>query len=81
MNAGASPAGQAFALRNCDAFFTSLSGAGIMNAEGYAAVAEVDLIELTAENVARIKAEAQVHGRDIGLHAGASDLPSDSEGS
>jgi alkanesulfonate monooxygenase SsuD/methylene tetrahydromethanopterin reductase-like flavin-dependent oxidoreductase (luciferase family) len=70
MNAGGSPAGRAFALRNCDAFFTSLSSARIMKAEqgGYAASSDVDLIELTAQNVAGIKAEAQAQGREIEVY-------------
>jgi dimethylsulfone monooxygenase len=70
MNAGASSAGQTFALRNCDAFFTSLSSARIMNAEpgGHAASSDVDLIELTAQNVAGIKAEAQAQGREIEVY-------------
>ena len=70
MNAGASPAGRAFAIRNCDAFFTSLSSARIMKAEpgGYAASSDVDLIELTAQNVAGIKAEAQAQGREIEVY-------------
>jgi len=70
MNAGASPAGRAFALRNCDAFFTSLSSARIMKAEqgGYAASSDIDLIELTAQNVAGIKAEAQAQGREIEVY-------------
>jgi alkanesulfonate monooxygenase SsuD/methylene tetrahydromethanopterin reductase-like flavin-dependent oxidoreductase (luciferase family) len=71
MNAAASPAGRAFALRNCDAFFTSLSSARIMKAEqgGYAASSDVDLIELTAQNVAGIKAEAQAQGREIEVYS------------
>jgi alkanesulfonate monooxygenase SsuD/methylene tetrahydromethanopterin reductase-like flavin-dependent oxidoreductase (luciferase family) len=70
MNAGASPAGRAFALRNCDAFFTSLSSARIMKAEpgGYAASSDIDLIELTAQNVAGIKADAQAQGREIEVY-------------
>lgn len=70
MNAGASGAGQAFALRNCDAFFTSMSSARIMKKDdpgGYAASsAEADLIELTAKKVEQIKADArQNYGRAI----------------
>jgi dimethylsulfone monooxygenase len=70
MNAGASPAGRAFALRNCDAFFTSLSSARIMKAgpSGYAASSDIDLIELTAQNVAGIKAEAQAQRREIEVY-------------
>lgn len=70
MNAGASPAGQAFALRNCDAFFTSLSGARIVNADpgGYGASSDVDLITLTAQKVADIKAQARASGREIEVY-------------
>lgn len=53
MNAGASPQGRAFALRHCDAFFTS--------------AARVSLAE-TAQQVQAIKAEATCYGRDIDVY-------------
>jgi alkanesulfonate monooxygenase SsuD/methylene tetrahydromethanopterin reductase-like flavin-dependent oxidoreductase (luciferase family) len=52
MNAGSSPTGQAFALRNCDAYFTA-NAASRMSLE--AAVAKVD----------EIKRQARALGREI----------------
>jgi dimethylsulfone monooxygenase len=52
MNAGSSGTGQAFALRNCDAFFTA-TGASRTSIEG------------TAKRVQEIKQEAGRYGRDI----------------
>jgi dimethylsulfone monooxygenase len=52
MNAGSSGTGQAFALRNCDAFFTA-TGATRTSLEG------------TAARVKAVKAEAQGYGHDI----------------
>jgi dimethylsulfone monooxygenase len=53
MNAGASPTGRAFALRNCDAFFTQASRRSI---------------EETAERVRDVKAEAAQYGREIDVY-------------
>jgi len=53
MNAGASPAGRAFALRNCDAFFTQASRRSM---------------EETAQRVLAIKAEADNYGREIDVY-------------
>jgi alkanesulfonate monooxygenase SsuD/methylene tetrahydromethanopterin reductase-like flavin-dependent oxidoreductase (luciferase family) len=53
MNAGASPTGRAFALRNCDAFFTQ---------------ADRDSPEMTARTVRSIKAEAKEYGREIDVY-------------
>jgi dimethylsulfone monooxygenase len=50
MNAGSSPKGRAFALRHCDAFFTTASRVSI---------------EETAEKVSSIKEEARSYGRAI----------------
>jgi alkanesulfonate monooxygenase SsuD/methylene tetrahydromethanopterin reductase-like flavin-dependent oxidoreductase (luciferase family) len=50
MNAGASPVGRAFAVRNCDAFFMQASRVSV---------------EETAQRVAAVKAEAAAHGRDV----------------
>jgi alkanesulfonate monooxygenase SsuD/methylene tetrahydromethanopterin reductase-like flavin-dependent oxidoreductase (luciferase family) len=54
MNAGASPTGRAFALRNCDAFFTQ---------------AARDSLEETARRVRNVKEEARKVGREIGVYA------------
>ena len=53
MNAGASPTGRAFALRNCDAFFTQASRTSV---------------EETATRVRDIKAEAARYGREIDVY-------------
>ena len=52
MNAGASPVGRAFAVRNCDAFFMQSSRVSV---------------EETAQRVAGVKAEAAALGRHIGV--------------
>ena len=52
MNAGASPVGRDFAVRNCDAFFMQSSR---------------ESVEETAQRVAAAKAEAARHGREIGV--------------
>lgn len=53
MNAGASPTGQAFAIRNCDAFFLQASRTSL---------------EETARKVAAAKDEARRLGRDLGVY-------------
>jgi dimethylsulfone monooxygenase len=53
MNAGASPTGRAFALRNCDAFFTQASRRSL---------------EETAQRVRDVKAEAASFGREIDVY-------------
>jgi alkanesulfonate monooxygenase SsuD/methylene tetrahydromethanopterin reductase-like flavin-dependent oxidoreductase (luciferase family) len=53
MNAGASPTGRVFALRNCDAFFTQASRRSL---------------EETAQRVHDVKAEAARHGREIDVY-------------
>jgi len=55
MNAGRSPIGQAFALRNCDAFFT-------------ATVDSRSSIEANAKKVVEIKNAARAYGRDIDVY-------------
>jgi FMNH2-dependent dimethyl sulfone monooxygenase len=52
MNAGSSPVGQAFALKNCDAFFVATSGSRTS-------------LDGNAKKVAEIKAQANSLGRDI----------------
>ena len=54
MNAGASPTGQAFAIRNCDALFSTISR-GIS-------------FEDTARHVSSVRALAQQSGRDIDVY-------------
>jgi FMNH2-dependent dimethyl sulfone monooxygenase len=53
MNAGASPVGQAFAIRNCDAFFLQASRTSL---------------EETAQKVANAKAQASALGRELGVY-------------
>jgi alkanesulfonate monooxygenase SsuD/methylene tetrahydromethanopterin reductase-like flavin-dependent oxidoreductase (luciferase family) len=55
MNAGRSTVGQAFALKNCDAFFTATADSR-------------HSIEANAKKVAEIKAAARSHGRDIEVY-------------
>ena len=55
MNAGSTPTGQAFALRNCDAFFTATS-------------ASRTSMEANAGKVAEIKAQARNFGREISVY-------------
>ena len=55
MNAGASPAGRAFALRNCDAFFTANAGTRTS-------------LEGNAAHVREIVDEARGYGRDIAVY-------------
>ncbi len=65
MNAGASPSGVRFALRNCDAFFTSMRDV-VIEQTGYATgVDGIDLLEQAARKVVAIKAEAKTYGREI----------------
>jgi FMNH2-dependent dimethyl sulfone monooxygenase len=54
MNAGASPTGRAFAIRNCDAFFTQAS---------LTSMAE------TAQRVKEAKDDAKAQGRDLDVYA------------
>ena len=53
MNAGASPAGRAFAIRNCDAFFTQASRTSLAE---------------TKERVSGFKAQAKALGRDMDVY-------------
>jgi alkanesulfonate monooxygenase SsuD/methylene tetrahydromethanopterin reductase-like flavin-dependent oxidoreductase (luciferase family) len=55
MNAGSTPTGQAFALRNCDAFFTANS-------------ASRTSLEANAKKVAEIKSQARAFGREIAVY-------------
>ena len=53
MNAGASPVGQAFAIRNCDAFFLQASRTSL---------------DETAQRVAKAKDQARQFGRELGVY-------------
>src|SRR5207244_4311538 len=53
MNAGASPVGQAFAIRNCDAFFLQASRTSL---------------DETAQKVASAKQQAKAQGRELGVY-------------
>jgi alkanesulfonate monooxygenase SsuD/methylene tetrahydromethanopterin reductase-like flavin-dependent oxidoreductase (luciferase family) len=55
MNAGSSPTGRAFALRNCDAFFTATAGSRTS-------------LDGNAAKVREITAEARRYGRDIAIY-------------
>ena len=59
MNAGSSAEGRAFALRNCDAWFTSVRQQGSQR--------EADL-ESSIPKIQEAKAEARSHGREIGVY-------------
>jgi alkanesulfonate monooxygenase SsuD/methylene tetrahydromethanopterin reductase-like flavin-dependent oxidoreductase (luciferase family) len=54
MNAGASPTGRAFAIRNCDAFFTQ---------------ADRTSMEATRQRVQAAKDEAAAHNKDLDVYA------------
>lgn len=53
MNAGASPVGRAFAMRNCDAFFTNAPG---------------DSFDVLKKHVETIKTESQQFGREMDVY-------------
>jgi FMNH2-dependent dimethyl sulfone monooxygenase len=55
MNAGSSPEGRAFALHNCDAFFTATAGSRTS-------------LEVNAKKVEGIKEEARLNGREIAVY-------------
>ena len=63
LNAARSEAGQAFAVRNADAFFTSAKSSEFDEATG---VVTPDLAAITG-NLQRVRAKAQAIGRDIGV--------------
>jgi alkanesulfonate monooxygenase SsuD/methylene tetrahydromethanopterin reductase-like flavin-dependent oxidoreductase (luciferase family) len=68
MNAGSSGTGQAFAMRNCDAFFTSTSGARLAAAGTSQAVDEAKVFERIVKQVNDIKADARKFGREIEVY-------------
>jgi FMNH2-dependent dimethyl sulfone monooxygenase len=55
MNAGSSPVGQAFALRNCDAFFVATAGSRTS-------------LDANAKKVAEVKGAAHILGREIEIY-------------
>ena len=64
MNAGSSATGQAFAMRNCDAFFTSTAALRLAIA-GTAQEQNVSVFDRIVQQVNRIKADAREFGREI----------------
>jgi alkanesulfonate monooxygenase SsuD/methylene tetrahydromethanopterin reductase-like flavin-dependent oxidoreductase (luciferase family) len=68
MNAGQSGTGQAFAMRNCDAFFTSTSAARLAAAGTSEAVDEAKVLERILAQVNGIKAEGRKFGREIEVY-------------
>ena len=64
MNAGSSATGQAFAMRNCDAFFTSTAALRLAIA-GTGQDKNVSVFDRIVQQVDRIKADARQFGRDI----------------
>jgi FMNH2-dependent dimethyl sulfone monooxygenase len=64
MNAGASPVGRAFAIRNCDAYFTGV------RLESIDPVTRryVPAIGAAAEHVRAIRAQAEATGRRVGVY-------------
>ena len=68
MNAGQSGTGQAFAMRNCDAFFTSTSGARLAAAGTSQAVDEAKVFERIVKQVSDIKAEGRKFGREMEVY-------------
>jgi FMNH2-dependent dimethyl sulfone monooxygenase len=68
MNAGQSGTGQAFAMRNCDAFFTSTSGARLAAAGTSQAMDQAKVFELIVKQVNDIKAEGHKFGREIEVY-------------
>jgi alkanesulfonate monooxygenase SsuD/methylene tetrahydromethanopterin reductase-like flavin-dependent oxidoreductase (luciferase family) len=63
MNAGASPTGKAFALRNCDAYFTGVRLESIDPSTGKFTPA----IEAATEHVRAIRSQAGGIGREVGV--------------
>jgi alkanesulfonate monooxygenase SsuD/methylene tetrahydromethanopterin reductase-like flavin-dependent oxidoreductase (luciferase family) len=68
MNAGQSASGQAFAMRNCDAFFTSTSKARLQVAGTAEAEDEAKVFERIVKQVSDIKAAGGKFGRAIEVY-------------
>jgi alkanesulfonate monooxygenase SsuD/methylene tetrahydromethanopterin reductase-like flavin-dependent oxidoreductase (luciferase family) len=63
MNAGASPDGQAFAIRNCDAYFTGVRMSSFDESTGVM----VPAVDQAKAYVAEVRAKAAAIGREIGV--------------
>ena len=63
MNAGASAEGQAFAIRNCDAYFTGVRMSSFDEASGVM----VPAVDQAREHVDAVRAKAAAIGREIGV--------------
>jgi dimethylsulfone monooxygenase len=61
MNAGASPTGQAFAMRNCDAYFTSVRSSRFDERTGEV----IPDVEAVAKSVREVRARAAALGREV----------------
>jgi alkanesulfonate monooxygenase SsuD/methylene tetrahydromethanopterin reductase-like flavin-dependent oxidoreductase (luciferase family) len=68
MNAGQSPSGQAFAMRNCDAFFTSTSKARLDAAGTAEAEDDAKIFARMVKRVNDIKAEGRKFGHEIEVY-------------
>jgi FMNH2-dependent dimethyl sulfone monooxygenase len=68
MNAGSSGAGRAFAMRNCDAFFTSTGSARLATTAGGHDESHADMLAKIAKQVADIKLAAREVGREIEVY-------------
>jgi alkanesulfonate monooxygenase SsuD/methylene tetrahydromethanopterin reductase-like flavin-dependent oxidoreductase (luciferase family) len=68
MNAGQSGTGQAFAMRNCDAFFTSTGGARLAAAGTTPAEDEAKVFDRIVKQVSDIKSAGRKFGRDIEVY-------------
>jgi dimethylsulfone monooxygenase len=68
MNAGQSASGQAFAMRNCDAFFTSTSKARLRAAGAAETEDDEKVFQGIVKQVSDIKAEGRKLGREIEVY-------------
>jgi alkanesulfonate monooxygenase SsuD/methylene tetrahydromethanopterin reductase-like flavin-dependent oxidoreductase (luciferase family) len=68
MNAGQSGTGQAFAMRNCDAFFTSTSGYRLAVAGTAKAMDQTQVFDRIVKQVSDIKAAGRNVGREIEVY-------------
>jgi dimethylsulfone monooxygenase len=64
LNAARSDTGQAFAVRNADAFFTSVKSSEFDEKTGVVTPA----VDAVAENLRKVRAKAAAVGRDIGVY-------------
>src|SRR5690606_29788407 len=68
MNAGQSGTGQAFAMRNCDAFFTSTSNARLAAAGTAQTMDQEKVFAQIVKRVSDIKAAGRQFGREIEVY-------------